>query len=85
MTAIHDLERAGFPERLVEDVDVMRTATGDNDDGAKVAFESQQGIEFDGGLLSPERSPRKEREAQVNGGGVQSGTVHRRKARSLAG
>ena len=69
--AIHDGERAGFPDELVEDVDIMNTASGDNDDGGKVALEGQQGVEFDGGLVFPKRGPRKEREAQVNGGGVQ--------------
>src|SRR5450631_190084 len=49
----------------------MHTASGDNDDGGKVALEREQGVEFDGGLVLPKRSPRKEREAEVNGGGVQ--------------
>ena len=71
VAAIHDVERAGFPDELVEDIDVMHTARGDNDDGGKVALESQQGVEFDGGLVLPKRGPRKQRETQVNGGGVQ--------------
>ena len=71
IAAIHDVERASFPDQLVEDVDIMNTASGDNDDGGKVALERQQGVEFDGGLVPPERGPRKEREAEVNGGGVQ--------------
>ena len=71
VAAIHDVERAGFPDELVEDVDIMNTACGDNDDGGKVALERQPGVEFDGGFVFPKRGPRKEREAQVNGGGVQ--------------
>ncbi len=71
VAAIHDVERAGVPDELVEDVDVMNTARGDNDDGGKVALEGQQGVEFDGGLVLPKRGPRKQRKAQVNGGGVQ--------------
>jgi len=71
VAAIHDVESAGFPDELVEDVDIMNTASGDNDDGGKVALESQQGVEFDGGLVPAESRPRKEREAEVNGGGVQ--------------
>ena len=61
----------GFPGELVEEVDVMHTASGDNDDGGKVALEGQQGVEFDGGFGAAEGGPRKEREAEVNGGGVQ--------------
>ena len=49
----------------------MHTACGDNDDGGKVALKGQQGVQFDGGLVPAERSPRKECEAEVNGGGVQ--------------
>ena len=71
VAAIHDVERAGFPGQLVEDVDIMNTARGDNDDGGKVALEGQQGVKFDGGLALPKRGPRKQRETQVNGGGVQ--------------
>src|ERR1035437_1245160 len=71
IAAIHDVKRTGFPDQLVEEVDIMNTASGDNDDGGKVALEGQQGVEFDGGLVPAESSPRKEREAEVNGGGVQ--------------
>src|ERR1035437_2762156 len=49
----------------------MNTASGDNDDGGKVALQGQQRMQFDGGLVTAESSPRKQREAQVNGGGVQ--------------
>ena len=71
IAAIHDVKRAGFPDQLVEDVDIMHTASGDNDDGGIVALKRQQGVKFDGGLVPAESSPRKEREAEVNGGGVQ--------------
>ena len=71
VAAIHDVERASFPDQLVEDVDVMNTACRDNDDGGKVALEGQQGVEFNGGLVPPKRGPWKQRETQVNGGGVQ--------------
>ena len=49
----------------------MHTAGGDNDDGGKVALEGQQGVEFYSGLVPTEVGPRKEREAEVYGGGVQ--------------
>ncbi len=71
IAAIQDVKRAGFPDELVEDVDVMHTASGDNDDGGEVALEREQGVEFDGSLVPPKRGPRKERETEVNGGGVQ--------------
>ena len=71
VAAIHDVERAGFPDELVEEVDIMNTAGRDNDDGGEVALEGQQGVEFKGGFGAAERGPRKERETEVNGGGVQ--------------
>ena len=71
IAAIHEVERPRFPDQLVEDVHVVNTARRDNDDGGKVALQGQQGVEFDRGLVSPKRGPRKQREAQVNGGGVQ--------------
>ena len=40
VAAIHDVKRAGCPDQLVEDVDIMNTASGDNDDRGKVALES---------------------------------------------
>ena len=49
----------------------MNTARRDNDDGGKVALQGQQRVKFDGGLVPSKRGPRKQREAQVNGGGVQ--------------
>ena len=39
VAAIHDVERAGVPDQLVKDVDVMHTASGDNDDGGKAGCE----------------------------------------------
>ena len=71
VAAIHDVERSGVPDELVKDVDVVNTASGDNDDGGKVALEREQGVEFDGGLVLSKRGPRKQRETEVNGGGVQ--------------
>ena len=71
VAAIHDVERSGIPDQLVEDVDVMHTACGDNDDRGKVALEREQGVEFDGGFVTAERGPREQRKTQVNGGGVQ--------------
>ena len=71
VAAIHDVERSGVPDQLVEDVDIMNTACGDNDDRGKVSLESQQGMEFDGGLVLPKRGPGKQRETEVNGSGVQ--------------
>jgi hypothetical protein len=68
---VQKVESARFPCQLVEDVQVLNTARGDNDDGGKVALQCQQRVQFDARLVSPEGGPGKEREAQVNGSGVQ--------------
>ena len=39
IATIHDVERTGFPDQLVEEVHVVNTAWSDNDDGEKVALE----------------------------------------------
>jgi hypothetical protein len=72
IAAIHDIERAGFPDQLVEDVHVVNTARRDNDDGGKVALQGQQRVEFDGGFGAAEGGPRETtRGTGVNGRGVQ--------------
>ena len=71
VAAIHDIERASLPDELVENIDIVNTASRDNDDGGEVALERQQGVEFDGGFVLPKRGPRKERETEVNSGGIQ--------------
>jgi len=71
IASIHDVEQASLPSQLVEDVHIVDAAGRDNDDGGKVALEREQCVEFDGGLAPTERGPREQREAQVNGGGVQ--------------
>ena len=72
IAAIQDIERAGGPDELGEEVDVMHTGRGDNNDGGKVALQGQQRVEFDSALVRPKRRPGKERQAQINGGGIQS-------------
>src|ERR1022692_3568523 len=42
VAAIHDVKRTGFPGQLVEDVDIMNTASGDNDNGGKVSLQSHR-------------------------------------------
>ena len=71
IAAIHEVERTGLPSELIQEVHVMDAAGCDNNDGGKVALEREQGVEFDGGLVLAELGPRKQREAEVNGGGVQ--------------
>ena len=71
VAAIHDVERAGLRQNLVEHVDVVHFAVCNADKRWDIATQVQQRMHFDGGLVPPEASPRKQRKAQVDGGGVQ--------------
>ncbi len=68
---VHDVERTRLVNELVENVHVVDAARRDNDHGGKVALQAQQGVEFDRRFVSAESGPRKERQAQVDGCGVQ--------------
>ena len=37
ITSVHDIERAGFEDQLVEDIDVVNFAISDNDDRRNIA------------------------------------------------
>ena len=71
VAAVHDVERAGLGQDLVEDVDVVHFAVGNADKRGDVAVQVQQRVHLDGGLVLAELGPRKQRQAQVDGGGVQ--------------
>ena len=71
IAAIHDVERTGLPAELVEAVHVVNAGWCEDHHCGKVALECQQRVQFDGGLVPSERGPRKQRQTQVNGGGVQ--------------
>src|ERR1017187_1172035 len=68
---IHDVESTGLGQQLVEDVDLVHFAIADVDEGGNVAAQIQQRVQFDGRLSRAERRPRKYRQAQINGRGVE--------------
>ena len=69
---IHDVEGAGLGADLVEDVDVVRFAVGNADKRGDVAVQVQQRVHLHSSLVPAELGPREQREAQVDGGRVQS-------------
>lgn len=68
---IHDVEGAGLRHQHVEDVDLVPLAVADVDEARDVASEIEQRMHPDGGLGRAKRRPRKHRQAQVDGRGVQ--------------
>src|SRR5271169_1335510 len=51
VAAIHDVERAGLRQNLVEDVDVMHFSVGNADKRGDVAVQVQQRVHLDGGFV----------------------------------
>lgn len=60
ITAIHDVVDARLPDQLVEEIHVVNTARRNQDDRGIVALEIEQRMQFDGRLVPPEGSPRKQ-------------------------
>ena len=50
----------------------MSLAIRDVDECWDVAVRIEQGVHFDGGLMVSELRPRKQRQAEIDGGGIQS-------------
>ncbi len=73
--AIHDIERTGFEGQHVEHIDLVHLAVRDMDEGWDIASQVQQRVELDCGLGGAKRRPWKQRQAQVDGCGIQG--VHR--------
>ena len=71
ISAIENVERSYLVVELIENVDVVNFASRDNDYGGKVASQVEQRVQFDSGLVTAKLGPREEREAEIDGGGVQ--------------
>ena len=71
IAAIHDVERPGFGNDLVENVHVVQLAIADMNEAGDVAAQVEQGMQLDRCLGRPKRSPRKYRQAQIDSGRIQ--------------
>ena len=71
IAAIHDVERAGLGQQLIEDVDLVHLAVADVEEGRDVAAQIEQRVQLDRRLGRAKRRPRKHRQAQIDGGRVQ--------------
>ena len=68
---IHDVERAGLGQQLIEDVDLVHLAAADVDEGWDVAAQIEQRVQFDRRLGRAKGCPRKHRQAQIDSGRIQ--------------
>ena len=71
IAAIHQIECARFGQQLIEDVDLVQFAVADVEKRWDITAQIEQGMQFDGGLGRAEWCPRKHRQTQVDGGGIQ--------------
>ena len=68
---IHDVEGTRLRYQQIECVDVRHLAVGDVNEGRDGAAQIQQGVQLDRTLGGSEARPRKQRQAQVDGRGIQ--------------
>ena len=68
---IHQVNGASFPEKLVEDIDLVNLSPSDDHHCGNAAAKIQQSMQFDGRFFAPKLRPRKKRQAEIDCGGVQ--------------
>ena len=71
VSAVHDIERARLDRQIVQRVHVGHLPGGNMDKTRDIATNIDQGVQLDGTLSSPELCPGKQRQAQIDGGGVE--------------
>ena len=68
---VHDVESAGLGQQDVQDVDVVQFAIGDVNEGGNAAAQIQERVKLDRPFALSEPSPGKDRQAQIDGRGIQ--------------
>ena len=68
---VHDVERTRLGQQLVEDVDLVQLAIADVDEARDIAAQIEQRVQLDGRLGGAKWRPRKHRQAQIDGGGIE--------------
>jgi hypothetical protein len=71
VTAIHHVEGSGLDQYLVEDVDIMHFAIGNMDERGDVAMQVEQRVHLYRAFALAESGPRKQCEAQIDGGRIE--------------
>jgi hypothetical protein len=72
IAAIHDIGGAGLGQHEVESVNVVQLAVRDMDEARDAAAQIEQGVHLYRRLGGAKVRPRKQREAQIDGGRIQS-------------
>ena len=72
ISTIDNVKGSWLEGQLIEDVDVVNLAVGDNDEGWNTSPEVQKGMQFHSAFVGSELGPWEKGETQIDGGGVQS-------------
>ena len=72
IASVHDVEGTGLGHQQVEDIDVVHFPVADVQERGDVAAQIQERVQFDGCFGRTKWRPRKHRQAQVDGAGIQS-------------
>jgi hypothetical protein len=71
IATVHDVERTGLRNQQIEHIDVVQLAIADVDEGRDGTTQVEQRVQLDGRLGGPKRCPGEQRQAQIDGRGIQ--------------
>ena len=71
ISTIEQVIRPGLDDQLVQNVDLVGLAIGDVDEARDCTAKVEQGMQLDSGFGRTKRCPRIDRQAQVDGGGIE--------------
>ena len=69
---VDDIKGSWFEDQLIQNGDVVNFAMSDNNERGNASPEVQESVQFHSGFVGSEFGPRKKRQTQIDGGGVQS-------------
>ena len=72
ISTIDNVKGSWLEAQLIEDVDVVNLAVGNNDEGGNTSPEVQKGMQFHSAFVGSELGPWEKGKTQIDGGGVQS-------------
>ena len=72
ITSVHDIERTGLRDQIVENIDIVDFAVGNESPSRDATSQIEQGMQLDCGLCLSERCPGKQFQTKINGSRVKS-------------
>src|SRR5215471_14111136 len=71
VSAVHNVDGARLGQQQIENVHVVQFPLGNMDETGNAASQVEQGVHLHGGLGAAEVRPRKHRQTQIDGRGIQ--------------